>query len=421
MVSSKRLADNFKILSEIGVQDNGGITRLAFSDADWQARDFVLRLMAQAGLEIRVDAFGNIIGRREGLNPAAPVVMMGSHIDSVPSGGNFDGVVGVLGAIEVMQCLEDEQAELYHPVEVVVFMAEESSRFGVATLGSKVFCGKIKMNDLERFVDKQGISLPAALRLRGLAADEEIDISYPGLIKSFLELHIEQGKVLETVGRQLGIVTGIAAPTRLRLIVSGQADHSGATPMNMRRDALTAAAEIILAVEKLAGASAETGIVGTTGIIQAEPGVMNVIPGRVELGIDLRGTSLAAKKLVLQQLTEAIGSVKERRQVKVETICLTDEEPVVLSSQMVEFLQALCTERGDSVLLMPSGAGHDAMHLAARAPTGLIFIPCRGGISHNPAEWAEITDIAAGTALLLAATRKLAQQDFVWQDETGTG
>lgn len=419
MVCSERLAGNFQRLSAIGAEAHGGITRLAFSDTDWEARAFVIRLMEQAGLRIRIDAFGNVIGRREGLNPAASVVMLGSHVDSVPNGGNYDGIVGVLGAIEVLQCLEDAQETYYHPIEVVVFMAEESSRFGVATLGSKVFCGKIKMNELDQFIDQQGIMLPEAMRRQGLTADKQAQAAYTGEIKAFLELHIEQGKVLETLGKQLGIVTGIAAPTRMRIVIEGQADHSGATPMNMRRDALTAAAEVILAVEALAEAAAKDGIVGTTGIIQAEPGVMNVIPGRAELGIDIRGTLPTVKQSVLRQLYEAIDRIKSRRQVAAAIKVLTDEVPVSLSAEMVEFLESVNDERGASALRMPSGAGHDAMHLAGFTHTGLVFIPCRAGISHNPAEWAELADIVAGTELLLAATRKLAQKEFGWKTAVG--
>jgi len=416
MVCLKRLDENFRRLSMIGAQDNGGITRLAFSDADWEARNFIIQIMEQAGLRIRIDDFGNIIGRREGMNPQAPVVMLGSHIDSVPNGGNFDGIVGVLGAIEVMHCFEEEGMRAYHPIEVVVFMAEESSRFGVATLGSKAFCGKLTCNDLEKFVDKQGISLAAAMRQRDLSPERISHACYAGEIKAFLELHIEQGKVLETMGTQIGIITGIAAPTRLRVVVTGQADHSGATPMNMRRDALTAAAEIILAVEKLAEASSHHGIVGTTGIIHADPGVMNVIPGRVELGIDIRGTTTESKHQVVRELTAAIDALKSNRNVDIEMTMLTDENPVQLSEEMVEFLHNVCDGEKYSFMLMPSGAGHDAMHLASLTHTGMIFIPCRAGISHNPAEWADIGDIAAGTELLLTATRNLAQNEFLWKD-----
>lgn len=411
MVCRKRLEENFEKMAQIGALDDGGFMRLAFTDEDWQGRDFVISLMKQAGLTVRVDAFGNVIGRREGINPQADVVMAGSHVDSVPHGGNFDGVAGVLGAIEALQCLEEKGERNYHPIEIVVFMAEESSRFGVATLGSRAFCGELSRHHLEQYRDSQGVSLAQALRHRGLQPENIGQARYQGKIKAFLELHIEQGKVLETTGTRIGIVTGIAAPTRLRVIATGQADHSGATPMNMRRDALTAAAEIILQVEKLAGAEVRQGVVGTTGIVKAEPGVMNVIPGRVELGVDIRGISQDSKARVIKGLLERIDEIKERRHVGMEIITLTDETPVALSPDVVQILQDICREQHYSSMLMPSGAGHDAMHMAALAKTGMVFIPCRGGISHNPAEWSGPDDIAAGTEVLLAAIRKLARQE----------
>ncbi len=415
MINYRRLEENFQRLSVIGRQDGGGITRLAFGEADWEARDVVIGFMKNAGLNIRVDAFGNIIGRREGLYPEKSVVMLGSHIDSVPNGGNFDGVVGVLGAIEALQCLEDQQEQNDHPIEVVVFMAEESSRFGVATLGSKAFCGKLTPPNLDQYKDIDGITLAEAIQQRELAPENIAQAQYKGEIKAFLELHIEQGKVLETTNHQIGIVTGIAAPTRFKAIITGQADHSGATPMNMRQDALTAAAEVILLVEQLAKKVSHMGVVGTTGVIKAEPGAMNVIPGRVELGIDIRAIQLASKQWVVNELITGIDQIKTQRGVEIELITLTDEIPVEISKEMVGELQDVCKQHPYPNMLMPSGAGHDAMHLASLAHTGIIFIPCQGGISHNPAEWASMDDIVAGTEILLAAIRKIAKLDFSWK------
>ncbi|SFL30687.1 Zn-dependent hydrolase [Pelosinus propionicus] len=417
MVCFKRLEENFQRLSTIGKQDGGGFTRLAFGDADWEARNVIIELMKTAGLTIRVDAFGNVIGRREGLYSEKPVVMLGSHIDTVPNGGNFDGVLGVLGAIEALQCLEEQQEQNEHPIEVVVFMAEESSRFGVATLGSKAFCGKLSPEKLVQYKDKDGISLGDAMQQRELNPANIRQAQYQGDIKAFLELHIEQGKVLETTKHQIGIVTGIAAPTRFKAIVTGQADHSGATPMNMRQDALTAAAEVILLVEQLARKVAHLGVVGTTGVIKAEPGAMNVIPGRVELGIDIRAIQLASKQWVVDELIAGIDKIKAQRSVEIEMTTLTDETPVELLEEMVEVLQDVCKQHPYPNMLMPSGAGHDAMHLASLAPTGIIFIPCQGGISHNPAESASMDDIVAGTEILLTAIRKIAKVDFSWKKQ----
>ena len=416
MISSKRLEGNFQRLAIVGKHEGGGITRLAFSDSDWEAREIIIELMKQAGLIIRVDEFGNLIGRREGLNPNEAVVMLGSHIDSVPSGGNYDGVVGVLAAIEALQCLEDKQEKYDHPIEVVVFMAEESSRFGVATLGSKAFCGKISLENLEQYKDKDGISLSQAIGQRGFTPEKINQAHYKSPIKAFLELHIEQGKVLEATNKQIGIVTGIAAPTRLKVIITGQADHSGATPMHMRQDALTAAAEVILLVEQLATKAGHQGVVGTTGVIKADPGAINVIPGRVELGIDIRGISLDSKQQVVSELMSAMDRMKKQRNVGIEIVTITDEIPVQLSEEMVQLLQNVCSTLPYPNMLMPSGAGHDAMHLASVTPTGIVFIPCKEGISHNPAEFAKLDDIVAGTEVLLATIRKIADKDFLWEN-----
>lgn len=415
MVSYKRLEQNFQRLAMIGNQEGGGITRLAFSDKDWEARELIIELMKQAGLTVRVDGFGNLIGRRNGVCPNQPVVMLGSHIDSVPNGGNYDGVVGVLGAIEALQCLEDTKEIHDHPIEVVVFMAEESSRFGVATLGSKAFCGKLSLEKLEQYKDKDGISLSQAIRQRGLVPEKINKAQYEDPIKAFLELHIEQGKVLETTRKQIGIVTGIAAPTRLKVIITGQADHSGATPMHMRQDALTAAAEVILQVEQLARSVGHQGVVGTTGVIKADPGAINVIPGRVELGIDIRSISLDSKQWVVSELLAAMDRMKKQRNVGIEIITITDEVPVQLSKEMTAVLQEVCSELPYQSMLMPSGAGHDAMHLASFAPTGIVFIPCKEGISHNPAEFASIDDVVAGTEILLSAIREIARKEFSWK------
>jgi len=411
MVSEKRLAINFEKMSTITAPGQG-ITRIAFSDEDWQARSFVIELMKEAGLTIRIDHFGNVIGRLEGTDPNAKVVMLGSHIDSVPNGGNFDGVVGVLGAIEAINCMNEANFVNDHPIEIVVFMSEESSRFGVATLGSKTMCGKMDVPTLKKLVDKKGHSLYNILKLRGLDADKIDEAVYPHELKAFMELHIEQGKVLEATDSQLGIVTGIAAPTRLKVIINGQADHSGATPMNMRQDALCAAAEIILQVEKLAKTSKEFSVVGTTGIIHAQPGVMNVVPGKVELGIDIRSIYMETKIKVVKAVMSQIKTITEKRNLTADITTLTNETPVKLKDEVISFLDDICKEKNYAYMQMPSGAGHDAMHWAHVAPTGMIFIPCKKGISHNPAEHAEMKDIIAGTEVLYTVICKLASKDF---------
>lgn len=409
MISKQRLAEDFAQLAKYS--DPGeGVNRIAFGDANWQARDYIIRRMEEAGLSVRSDAFGNLYGRKEGSDPNAPAVLFGSHIDSVPSGGNFDGVVGVLSGIEVLRHLREENIVTAHPLELVVFMSEESSRFGVATLGSKAACGHLTTDELHARRDKEGKSLYDILKARGLRPDDIASARLTRPIKAFLEVHIEQGRVLEDSQKQIGVVTGIAASTRLKARLAGQADHSGATPMHMRRDGLCAAAEIILAVERLAAAAKEYPVVGTVGIIHAAPGVMNVIPGRVELGIDIRSISAETKDAVIEALRGEIAAISKRRGVPVEIEMLPNEKPVLIGEKMRGFLSGVCEASGHSYMHLPSGAGHDAMHIAEIAPTGMLFIPCKGGVSHNPAEYAELDDIVAVTEILSSAVQKLAQQ-----------
>lgn len=398
MISTERLQTNFDMIGQISGAGEG-ITRLAFSEEDWGARRFIIKLMTQAELTIRTDNFGNIIGRREGINPDAPVIMCGSHIDSVPNGGNFDGVLGVLSAIEVINVMNETSFKNYHPIEVVVFMCEESSRFGVATLGSKAMCGKLDCASLKKLTDKDGNSLYSILKMRGLNADKIEDTVYKKPLKAFMEMHIEQGKVLETNEKQIGIVTGIAAPTRLDVKISGHADHSGATPMNLRHDALCAAAEIILMIEETANYESENfnPVVATTGVLELKPGVMNVIPGDVKIKIDIRSIHLDSKIKVVKTIQQQIEAIAMEREVDITVETITNENPVILNDTIIEKLEKICQQEQLAYMKMPSGAGHDAMQWASNIPTGMIFIPCHNGLSHCPEEFAEIDDIVAGT------------------------
>ncbi len=398
MVAIADMEQNFAMMKKFSLHGEG-ITRLAFSDEDWEARAFIIDLMKQAGLDIRIDDFGNVIGRREGINPEAPAVMCGSHIDSVPHGGNFDGVLGVLGAIAVVNMMNDNDFKNYNPIDIIVFMCEESSRFGVATLGSKAMCGKLSVDNMKQLKDTAGKSLYDILLSRGLEPDKVRKTLQADKLKACVEMHIEQGKVLETLHKSIGIVTGIAAPTRIKLKLTGKADHSGATPMGMRNDALCAAAEIILAVEKAAAASVKP-VVGTVGIVKAVPNVMNVIPGEVELGIDVRSIYAKEKDNTVADVEKSIKAINDSRKIKYSLEFLSDEKPVTLSRFVIDTIEAACVEKKADYHMMPSGAGHDTMRLAELAPAGMIFIPCRDGISHNPAEWADMKDIAAGIEVL---------------------
>ncbi|MBP3780593.1 MAG: M20 family metallo-hydrolase [Selenomonas sp.] len=407
MISEERLSRDFAEMAKCSAtQGQAGITRLAFSESDWQGRAYIIKQMEDIGLTVRTDAFGNVIGRMNGSRNDLPPVLFGSHGDSVPGGGNYDGVVGVLAALEVMRSLKEEGFVPEHPLEIVQFMCEESSRFGAATLGSRAMRGKLSQADLQRLKDKQGNTLYAVLQGRGLQPDKVGPASYPAPPKAFFEVHIEQGKVLEHQQIPIGVVTGIAAPTRLRLYLHGNADHSGATPMHLRQDGLCAAAEIVLKLEALAAAQQEPPVVGTVGILQVQPCVMNVIPGECELGIDIRSISAAAKDKVEAGLRQAIAEICQRRSIPYDIEEVSKETPVTMQPAMIEFLTGICRQQGADCIAMPSGAGHDAMHWADFAPVGMLFIPCKDGISHNAAEFAAMKDIVNVTGILAAAVKE---------------
>ena len=410
MIQRERLVKDFEAMAQLTAPGEG-INRLAFTDADWAGRQYIIDRMTDAGLSVEIDDFGNVIGYKIGKKADLPVVMVGSHTDSVPNGGNYDGVVGVLSAIEVIRGMTDDGYEHDHTIAVVSFMCEESGRFGNATLGSKAMCGELTLQDLHRLVDKQGISLYEALKGRNLNPDGIETMAYKRPVKSFTEIHIEQGKVLEHEQKTIGIVTGIAAPERFYVTIRGNADHSGATPMNLRHDALCGASKIILGIEEIASMQEEPPVVGTVGVVEVTPGAMNVIPGAVKLGVDIRSISKAARNSVVTLVKEFIDITAEKRGLSYTIETIAQDHPVEMHPAMIREIEEAVKSVGVEYMTMPSGAGHDAMHWAEAVPTGMIFIPCRDGISHNPAEFAEMDDIVTGAAVLDKVLRKLSLEE----------
>ena len=410
MIQRERLVKDFESMAQLTAPGEG-INRLAFTDADWAGRQYIIDRMTDAGLTVETDDFGNVIGYKIGKKPDLPVVMVGSHTDSVPNGGNYDGVVGVLSAIEVIRSMTDDGYEHDHTIAVVSFMCEESGRFGNATLGSKAMRGELTLQGLHRLVDKQGISLYEALKGRNLNPDGIETMVYKRPVKSFTEIHIEQGKVLEHEQKTIGIVTGIAAPERFYVTIRGNADHSGATPMNLRHDALCGASKIILGIEEIASMQEEPPVVGTVGIVEVTPGAMNVIPGAVKLGVDIRSISKVARNSVVTLVKEFIDITAEKRGLSYTIETIAQDYPVEMHPAMIREIEEAVKSVGIEYMTMPSGAGHDAMHWAEAVPTGMIFIPCRDGISHNPAEFAEMDDIVTGAEVLDKVLRKLSLEE----------
>mgnify|MGYP005840390053 CR=1 FL=1 len=408
-VDRQRILSELRTFARIGYSPDGGINRLAFSRADRQARQVLLHRMRSLRLEPRVDAFGNVFGRLPvAREPDLPPVLVGSHLDTVPGGGRFDGAAGVVAALEVVAALRQHSVVPRRPVEVVSFACEESSRFGRGTLGSALVAGTVEPEEILELRDAHGLTVRQVLELVGLAPDRLATVRRrPGDYTAYLELHIEQGRVLEETGARLGIVEAIAAPTRFRLELVGRADHSGATPMPLRRDALAGAAEVILAVERLAQET--SGVVGTVGTIRIEPGAINVVPGRAELGIDVRSSDRETKATVVEALRRAVEEIARRRGLEWSLQTLTDEEPVALHPALAALLERCARARGLPALRMVSGAGHDAMQMARICPSGMVLVPSREGISHSRQEWTPPDDIVLGTQVLLDAVLHLAE------------
>jgi beta-ureidopropionase / N-carbamoyl-L-amino-acid hydrolase len=413
-INKRRLLRDLNAVSRIGIGDHGSVTRLVFSIKELRSRQFLLHQMRQIGLQIHVDRIGNIFGRLNGTNAKSAALLVGSHLDTVVHGGKFDGTLGVIAALEAVRTLKEQKIVLQSPVEVVCFVGEESSRFGYSTLGSSLIAGEVQGKDLAHAADAQGTKLEDILASMGIYRNNLRSMRRdPSTVKAYLELHIEQGPILEAKKKPIGIVTSIAAPTRFRVIFTGQADHSGTTPMEMRRDALVAASEFIVAVEKVCRRYSHVDqgrVVGTVGAMKIEPGVINAIPGRTELSVDIRGISAEAKKRVVRLVQTQIGEIAKRRNIEVKILPLREEEPVPLDKRLVRLLRECCEDRNISYEVMPSGAGHDAMQMAKITAAGMLFIPSRRGISHSPLEWSEPDDICLGAQLLLDSMIRVANE-----------
>lgn len=395
-------------LSGIGKTEQNGSNRLAFSDEDMAARDYVKGLMDEIGLSVREDAFGNIIGRMEGSNPALPAIATGSHIDTVPNGGHFDGTAGSVASLLALKRIQ-ERGMTRHPLELIIFQMEESSRFSLATFGSKVMAGTANLEIAARAKDKAGITLPEAMAKRGYDfAKLEGAARKKGELACFLELHIEQSPTLEEKGLPVGIVTAIAAPIRTHVVIEGKASHSGGTAMNNRRDALVSASEMILAVRRVGNSFARREIVATVGNVTVSPGAMNVVPGRAELWIDLRGTNRAVMDQAQEALVKAAGAIEAAYETPVALQILGADNPVPMTPKIISLMKDVARDLSIPCMPIVSGAGHDTMNMAALADVGMVFIRCKDGLSHNPGEYAATDDILAGAEVLTETLYRLA-------------
>lgn len=408
MINKERLYNRLIELGRIGQQESGGITRLAFTSEDRAAKELVKLFMREAGLSVREDAVGNVIGRKEGKNPGAPVILTGSHSDTVYQGGIFDGALGIIGGIEVLQSMNEQGIVTEHPLEVYAFQDEEGARFSFSMLGSRGVAGSLSPEDLKH-TDKAGVTIAEAMQTQGLNSQKVQEAARSAdSVKAYVELHIEQGKVLECHHLSVGIVTGIVNELWMKFRVKGEAGHAGATPMNLRRDALVAAAEMVQMIEREARKTGSS--VATVGKLSVSPCGINIIPGVVEFTLDLRDLSQAVSDQVEQEILTKAQSICEARGLSVEWEILQRILPSPCSEEFQKAAEVAFTKMSLTPFRLHSGAGHDAMHLATICPIGMIFVRSKDGISHNPAEWSSPEDCADGVNVLYHTLLELAIQ-----------
>jgi hydantoinase/carbamoylase family amidase len=392
-------------LGNIGREAAGGWSRLAFSAEERAAHDLFERWASALGMNVGRDAIGNTFAEI-GSEPGTPALVCGSHLDTVPQGGLFDGAAGVAAALEVGRLLIDSPPA--HAFRIAVFSAEEGARFGAPCLGSRIVTGAFTADTLRNLLDSEGRSAFSCAGQVGLDPVHVAESVWPpGSIHAFLELHIEQGRVLEMRRRQLGIVDAIAGSTRIELTFVGRSDHSGATPMNLRQDALAAASEVVLEAERRATAHRTT--VATVGRLEVRPGSITTVPGLARLSLDVRDVDSDRQRELSEHLLGQAARIAARRGIRVSAKLLSDQSPVVLHKAVRERLAAAAEDLGVQFSILSSGASHDTAHLAAIAPAGMLFVPSRGGVSHAPDEWSSAESIARGADVMHGALRLLDQ------------
>jgi N-carbamoyl-L-amino-acid hydrolase len=410
--SQARLKRDIMKFAELVDPEEEGFTRISFSDQNLKALEHMTVLMeSEADLSVYIDAAGNLIGRREGRRPDAPSIMIGSHLDTVRAGGHFDGIAGVVAGLEVARLLKEMDVMLEHPLEIVTFLAEEPSPFGISTVGSRAMTGKLTPQIVNSLKDNQGRTLPQAIRqMGGDPSNLQQAKRSRADILAFLELHIEQGPSLQERNIPIGIVTGIVEIIRGDIKVVGRNDHAGTTPMEIRQDALAAASEIVLALE--ATCKALPGIVGTIGKMDVFPNALNVIPGLVNIGMELRCLDEDVIKDAIKKFTLELKNIQHSRGLEIRYDIWTSSPKVIFDKSLVALASTTCDTLEIPYILLPSGAGHDAGHLAGITRAAMIFIPSKGGRSHCPEEWTDFDHVGCGAEVLGSLVVEIDKRDL---------
>jgi len=407
-IDETRLNREIDALATFSDAEAPAVTRVVFSEQDGKARAWLKQRFLEAGLAVREDAVGNTFANWPGSRPDLPAVATGSHVDAIPHAGKYDGVVGVLGGLEAIRALQRSGFKPERSIELIVFTAEEPTRFGLGCLGSRLMSGTLAPSAAAALRDADGDTLETVRQRAGFSGSLESVRVTVGAYSAFVELHIEQGPMLEQEKIPLGLVTHIAAPASFRITVEGEGGHAGGRLMPGRRDALCAAAEIILAVERAALATRAIDTVGTVGICQVHPGAVNSIPSRVQLSVDLRDTDVDRRGQVQRAINAACRDVGERRGVSVTTETINADLPAQSSPEILAALTTACEAEGIGFRQMVSRAYHDSSFMARIAPIAMLFIPCRGGVSHRPDEYSSPEEISRGVRVLARALAFLA-------------
>jgi ureidoglycolate amidohydrolase len=406
-IDQQRLLSEIDTLAAFSDAEPPAVTRVVFTPADLKARAWVISRCEEAGLAVRQDAIGNIFARWNGADPAAPAVGTGSHIDAIPNAGKYDGVVGVLGGLEAIRALQRSGFRPKNSIELLVFATEEPTRFGIGCLGSRLLSGTLSGDAAGRLTDRDGESVDEVRRRTGFSGNLQDVKLAKDYYRGFVELHIEQGPLLERAQTSLGIVRSIAAPASLRISIEGAGGHAGGVLMPDRKDALCAAAELILAIETAARSSGAADTVATVGVCEVFPGAVNSIPSRVGLTLDIRDTDLERRDGLMQTIERASQSISSKRHVSIQPELLNADAPAECAPEVRGALAESCRQHGFPFLEMVSRAYHDSLFISRIAPTGMLFIPCRNGYSHRPDEYAAPEDIARGALVLAESLAKL--------------
>ncbi len=406
-IDQQRLLSEIETLAAISDAEPPAVTRIVFTPTDLKARAWMIARCEEAGLAVRQDAIGNIFARWNGADLVAPAVGTGSHIDAIPNAGKYDGVVGVLGGLEAIRALQRSGFQPKNSIELLVFATEEPTRFGIGCLGSRLLSGTLSADAAAKLKDRDGESVDEVRRKAGFNGNLQDVKLAKGYYKGFVELHIEQGPLLERARTSLGIVKSIAAPASLRISIEGAGGHAGGVLMPDRKDALCAAAELILAVENAARASGAVDTVATVGVCDVFPRAVNSIPSRVGVTLDIRDTDLQRRDRVMQTIERASESISSKRHVSIQAQLLNADAPADCAPEVRAALADSCRAHGFPFLEMVSRAYHDSLFISRIAPTGMLFIPCRNGYSHRPDEYAAPEDIARGAQVLAESLAKL--------------